>query len=95
VIVEGVGSQAMKCEELLGALNEYVDGQTHTALCRAFEKHLADCNPCRIVIDNIRQTITLYRAGEAVPMPAELHEQLHVIMYHRWAVKFPPAAGVR
>ena len=24
----------MKCEELLGALNEYVDGETRSALCR-------------------------------------------------------------
>lgn len=85
----------MKCEELLGALNEYVDGQTHTALCRAFQSHLADCNSCRIVIDNIRQTITLYRAEESVPMPSGLHDTLRAIMCQRWAAKFPPSVRVR
>ena len=54
----------MKCEELLSALNEYLDGETQSALCEALQEHLADCHSCRLVIDNIRQTIALYRSGE-------------------------------
>jgi hypothetical protein len=46
-------------------------------------------------IDNIRQTIALYRAGEIVPLPAELHEQLRGILRERWAAKLPPAGDVR
>ena len=85
----------MKCEELLGALNDYVDGKTQSALCQAIQEHLADCNPCRLVIDNIRQTITLYRAGERVPLPAGLHERIRSILQNRWAAKFPAAARPR
>ena len=85
----------MKCQELLGALNEYVDGETHSALCQALQEHLADCNPCRVVIDNIRQTITLYRAGEVMPLPAGLHEKICWIMHNRWAAKFPRADRLR
>lgn len=79
----------MRCEELLGALNEYVDGDTRSALCQAIEEHLADCNPCRVVINNIRQTITLYRAGDVVPLPPGLHEKIRTIVQARWAVMFP------
>jgi len=75
----------MQCKELLGALNEYVDGETQSALCRALQEHLADCNPCRIVVDNIRQTITLYRAGKAVTLPVGLHERLHAVLRQKWA----------
>ncbi len=53
----------MKREERLGALSEYANGQTYPTRCRALQRYLADCNSCRIVVDNIRQTITLYRAG--------------------------------
>jgi predicted anti-sigma-YlaC factor YlaD len=81
----------MKCEELLGALNDYLDGETQSALCQALQEHLADCNPCRIVIDNIRQTITLYRAGDVVSLPAGLHERLRSIMRERWAARFSQA----
>jgi predicted anti-sigma-YlaC factor YlaD len=83
----------MKCEELLAALNEYVDGEQKTALCQALEEHLAHCNPCQIVVDNIRQTITLYRADEVVPLPTEVHEQLRNVLRKRWAEKFPVAKG--
>jgi predicted anti-sigma-YlaC factor YlaD len=66
----------MTCEELLGAMNDYVDGETQSALCQALREHLTDCAPCRLVVDNIRQTITLYRAGRQVELPAGLHERL-------------------
>jgi predicted anti-sigma-YlaC factor YlaD len=85
----------MKCEELLPALNEYVDGETQTALCQALREHLIDCNPCRLVIDNVRQTITLYKAGEIISLPPELHERLRQVLRQRWAAKFPPNGGVR
>ena len=53
----------MKCAELLASLNEYVDGTVDPAICEEFEKHMAGCNPCQVVVDNIRKTITLYKEG--------------------------------
>ena len=44
----------MNCEELMAALNEYVDGNVDLAICEEFKKHLEGCNPCQIVVDNIR-----------------------------------------
>ena len=78
----------MKCDEVLGAINEYLDGETRSALCEALQEHLADCHSCRLVIDNIRQTITLYRSGESVSLPSGLHDRLCAIMRERWAAKF-------
>ena len=62
-------------------------GKTQSALCQALQEHLADCGACRIVIDNIRQTITLYRDSEATPLPAGLHEMILAIVRNRWAAK--------
>jgi len=83
----------MKCEELLAALNEYVDGTLSPEFCAGFEEHLKGCNPCEIVIDNIRNTIQLYKAGEPYEMPPELHEQLRRVLCQKWRAKFP--AGKR
>lgn len=80
---------SMKCEELLAALNEYVDGHLDPGICEAFEKHLKDCNPCQIVVDNIRKTITLYRAGEPFEIPVELHRCLCARLRDCWKLKFP------
>jgi len=78
----------VKCEELLAALNEYVDGSIDPGICEAFEEHLKGCNPCQIVVDNIRQTITLYKAGEPFELPKEFHEQLRRQLREKWRAKF-------
>lgn len=79
----------MTCDELLLALNEYVDGHVEPAVCREFEAHLAGCNPCQVVVDNIRQTITLYKGGEPYELPTEFRSRLHVALRDRWAKAFP------
>jgi len=81
----------MKCEELLAALNEYVDGEIDPGVCKAFESHLKDCDPCQIVVDNIRKTITLYKAGEPFELPAEFREHLHRHLREKWKAKFAQA----
>jgi anti-sigma factor RsiW len=74
----------MKCAELLAALNEYVDGTVDPAICEEFEKHMAGCNPCQVVVDNIRQTITLYKEGKPVDLPADFRQRLHTALRQRW-----------
>ena len=74
----------MKCEELLAMLNDYVDGDIPPGICETFEKHLAGCNPCQVVVDNIRKTITLYKADEPYELPAALHDRLHKKLREQW-----------
>lgn len=74
----------MKCQELLKLLNDYVDGDVDVPSCAEFEKHLKDCNPCRIVVDTMRQTITLYRGQEVYDIPAPFREKLHDVLRRKW-----------
>ncbi|HMP79457.1 MAG TPA: zf-HC2 domain-containing protein [Pirellulaceae bacterium] len=80
----------MTCEELLKALNEFVDGtlDLSAAECQQFAEHLSGCNPCQIVVDNIRGTITLYKAGEPFPLPGKFQARLHQALRQRWQEKF-------
>jgi hypothetical protein len=80
----------MKCAELLAALNEYVDDTVDPAICKEFEHHLAGCNPCQVVLDNIRQTITLYKEGQPVELPAVFRQRLHSVLRQRWAETHQP-----
>jgi hypothetical protein len=85
----------MKCEDLLRALNEYVDGNVEPGVCDEFKEHLAGCNPCQIVVDNVRQTITLFKAGKPYELPPAFRSRLHGCLRERWAKLFPappPAA---
>ena len=78
----------MTCEELLKALNDYVDGAQLAEICEEFAQHLAGCNPCQVVVDNIRQTISLYRAGNPYEMPPEFQDRLQQSLKARWEEKF-------
>lgn len=80
----------MTCEELLRAMNEYVDGTLDLSMaeCRQFADHLAGCNPCQLVVDNIRNTISLYQAGEPYPLPTEFQARLHDQLRQQFQAKF-------
>jgi anti-sigma factor RsiW len=78
----------MKCEDLLQAMNDYVDGNVDPGICEQFEQHLAGCNPCQVVVDNIRKTITLYQAGQPYEMPAEFQQKLRVALREKWKATF-------
>ena len=74
----------MTCEELLKALNDYVDDESVLAICQDFAEHLAGCNPCQVVVDNIRQTITLYKNGQPCELPIEFRTRLHATLRQHW-----------
>ncbi|MEY4566358.1 MAG: hypothetical protein RLY14_1328 [Planctomycetota bacterium] len=78
----------MTCEELLKALNDYVDGAELTEICEEFSEHLAGCNPCQVVVDNIRQTISLYRDGQPYEIPSSFETRLQDCLKKRWEEKF-------
>lgn len=74
----------MKCEDLLKLVNDYVEGEIDPAICEQFEAHLAHCNPCQVVVDTVRQTITLYQNEHIYEMPIEFRNRLHAAMRDRW-----------
>lgn len=74
----------MKCEELLAMLNEYVDGTVDPSICAEFERHMSGCNPCQVVVDNIRKTITLFKGEEQVVLPFAFRKRLHETLRQQW-----------
>jgi hypothetical protein len=83
----------MKCQELLKLLNEYVDGTVDPAICDEFEKHMAGCNPCQIVVDNIRKTITLYKEGQPYEVPHTFQARLRESLRAKWKETHRQGAG--
>lgn len=66
----------IRCRELLGSLSDYVDGELEETLCREIEAHMAECENCRIVVDTLRKTISLYRILPSEPLPAAVEQRL-------------------
>lgn len=65
------------CEELLGSLSSYIDGDLSPELCQELEKHLAGCNDCRVVLNTTKRTIDLVHApAEKTNLPDDVRERL-------------------
>ena len=74
----------MKCDDLLKLLSDYVDGEVDPAICKELEKHLSDCDPCRVVVDNITQTVRLYRGEQEYELPMTFRKRLHASLRDKW-----------
>jgi anti-sigma factor RsiW len=65
-----------ECRALLGSLSDYVDGTAGDELCRELERHLAECEDCRIVVDTLKKTVYLYHANTETNLPVGVRERL-------------------
>ena len=68
------------CQRLLGQLSDYVDGELERTMCEEIERHLADCQNCRVVVDTLGKTVALYRAQGQDPVPGDVQERLYKIL---------------
>lgn len=66
------------CDDLLGSLSEYIDGELRAELCRDIERHLAECDHCRVVVDTTKKTIYLVHASNdpQAGLPDDVRERL-------------------
>ena len=64
------------CRELLKNLSDYVDGELDQALCVEIERHMLDCDDCRVVVDTLRNTVLLYGCLPSEPLPAAVEHRL-------------------
>ena len=68
------------CLQLLDSLSGYLDGEISQELCDEIELHMKDCENCRIVVDTLGKTISLYQTtSEPVTVPEDVTQRL----FHR------------
>jgi anti-sigma factor (TIGR02949 family) len=65
------------CKYLLSSLSSYIDGELEARLCAELERHLEDCENCRVVVDSLQKTVSLYRESNAnVECPEDIRQRL-------------------
>jgi anti-sigma factor RsiW len=65
-----------ECRKLLKDLSDYVDGELDEALCVEIERHMDECDNCRVVVDTLRKTVLLYHSLPPRPMPVDVEARL-------------------
>ena len=64
------------CKSLLGSLSEYIDGTAQEQICLELERHLTDCENCRVVVDTLKKTVYLYQVDSDTDLPEAVRERL-------------------
>jgi predicted anti-sigma-YlaC factor YlaD len=66
------------CRYLLGSLSDYVDSTLEGEICAEIERHLQECENCRVVVDTLRKTISIVHDINCDPsMPEDVRERLY------------------
>jgi anti-sigma factor RsiW len=69
-----------RCHPYLDQLSDYVDGELNAELCRELEAHMEQCENCRVVVNTISKTITLYHQLPAPEMPNAVRQRLYKVL---------------
>ena len=67
----------MDCQEIFEALSDFIDRDLSDKACGEIEKHLEDCINCRIVVNTLHMTVSLYHSMPRQEMPGEVRMRLH------------------
>jgi len=68
------------CRRYLSTLSDYADGTLSDELCQELEAHMATCENCRVVVNTLSKTITLYRQMPEPEMPNAVKERLYKVL---------------
>jgi anti-sigma factor (TIGR02949 family) len=65
------------CQEILGQLNDYLDGELNPNLCAHLEMHLETCTDCQVVFNTLKKTIELcQKNGQETTLPPDARQRL-------------------
>jgi anti-sigma factor RsiW len=71
-------AKSEECKKLLASLSEYIDGDLDPELYHELEKHIGECDDCRIVVNTTQKTIELYQEDSSeIPIPEAMRKRLY------------------
>lgn len=69
-----------RCGEWLGELSDYLDGEASAELCALIETHMRGCDNCKVMVDTLRKTVTLYHTTPQPEFSAEARARLFRVL---------------
>lgn len=64
------------CRDIVGLLDDYLDGALESAVGRALEMHLEGCKDCKAFLETYRGTVKASRRLRESDFPPELRQRL-------------------
>ena len=79
----GAGGSHLTCRDLIGLLLDYLEATLDEDSVALFERHLADCAPCRAYLRTYDRSRQLIGQVERVDMPVEMRDRLRDLLLGR------------
>ena len=73
----------MTCRDVIGVLDDYLEGTLAPEDVAALERHLAGCVPCRAYLATYRRTRALGAQAARLEMPDEMRTRLRQFLRER------------
>lgn len=73
----------MRCKNVVRELSSYLNGELEPGFMADLERHLKNCEDCRLVVDTTKKTIQIFCNAEPVPLPADMRDRLHQALMSR------------
>lgn len=67
----------MNCKSVIREISDYIDGDLDLSMRQELERHLEDCEDCKMVIDQTRLTVDIFCDSQPVELPADVKSRLH------------------
>lgn len=65
------------CPDVLVAFSKNLEGEVSASVCAAMQRHLAECEHCRVTCDSLKDVLSACGELPAQPVPAPLQDAIH------------------
>ena len=79
----------LTCQEVLDQLWEYLDADAVAELKSKINEHLGGCSHCKVEVDSLRQTISLYQCEDTVGTPIQLSDRVRAALQKAYGESAP------
>ncbi len=73
----------MNCKGVIREISDYIDGELEPPMKQELERHLQDCEDCKIVVDQTRLTVEIFCDSKPVELPTDVRARLHDALHRK------------
>ena len=67
----------MNCKGVIREISDYIDGELDLLAKQELERHLEDCEDCKMVVDQTRLTVDVFCDSKPIDLPGDVKSRLH------------------
>ena len=67
----------MNCKGVIREISDYIDGELGLSARQELERHLENCEECKMVVDQTKLTVEIFCDSKPIELPGDVKARLH------------------